>query len=120
VSLRLRTPRSLVWLTLCGFLSSTGLPVYESHGLGAADDAACVTAVGQKGGDTTVSAIETDDQPAHCAVCHLLRAVNGSITPSVVSLNVPGPLSASTGRLVDLIFAAEHSVRTSRAPPSGN
>jgi hypothetical protein len=117
VSLRLRTPRSIVWLTLCGFLASAGLPLYESHGLGAADDAACLTTVGQTGSDTTVSALESNDQPAHCAVCHLLRAVNGSITPSVVTLTVPAPLSGNVGRHVDPTIAAQYSVRASRAPP---
>ena len=115
--MRLRTPRSIVWLTLCGFLTSTGLPLYESHGLGATDDAACVTTVGQTGDVQTVSALQASEQPAHCAVCHLLRAVRGSVTPNIVSLPIPAPQSANARLVADLIIATEHSVRTSRAPP---
>src|SRR5262245_30596170 len=88
VTLRLKMPRSIVWLALFGFLSSTGLPLYESHGLGAADDAACVT-TGEKSGHDVMSAPGADDAPKHCAVCHLLRAVNGSITPGIVALTAP-------------------------------
>ena len=118
MSLRLRTPRSIVWLALCAFLSSTGLPLYESHGLGAADDAACLSGVNPRDSRPTMSALETKDQPAHCAVCHLLRAVNGTITPTTVSLAVPEPLQARARRIVDATIAADHSVQTSRAPPS--
>jgi hypothetical protein len=117
VSLRLRTPRSIVWVALWGFLTSAVLPLFESHGLGAADDAACVTTVGQRGG-ATMSALESGVQPAHCAVCHLLRAVNGSIAPGIVSLTVPAPLSAISGRPVDPTLAAQYAVRSSRAPPT--
>ncbi|MGH9384077.1 MAG: hypothetical protein ACRD2N_07325 [Vicinamibacterales bacterium] len=117
MSLRLRTPRSIVWLALCAFLSSTGLPLYESHGIGAADDAACLSAGSQQASTAAMSALELDGQPTHCAVCHLLRAVNGTITPSVVSLAIPAPLPASTLRILDTTTAADHSVRACRAPP---
>ena len=117
VSLRLRTPRSLVWVTLLGFLWSTGLPLYESHGLVGADDAACVTVPGSKGETPTMSALVDSDRPAHCAVCHMLRAVNGSITPAVVSFTVPAPQSVNSRLIVDLTIATEQSVRASRAPP---
>ena len=117
MSLRLKMPRSIAWLALFGFLSSTGLPLYESHGLGAADDAACVTA-GEKSGRDVMSAPGADDAPKHCAVCHLLRAVNGSVTPGTVALTVPAELSAASGRPLDLLVATDHSVRASRAPPS--
>jgi hypothetical protein len=117
VSLRLRTPRSLVWVTLLGFLWSTGLPLYESHGLVGADDAACITVPGSTGGTPTMAALVDTDQPTHCAVCHLLRAVNGSVAPAIVSFTVPVPQSVNSRLIVDLTFATEQSVRTSRAPP---
>jgi hypothetical protein len=117
VSLRLRTPRSIVWVALWGFLTSAVVPLFESHGLGAADDAACVTTVGLRGG-AAVSALESGDRTAHCAVCHLLRAVNGSIAPGIISLTVPVPLLAIPGRPVDPTIAAQYAVRASRAPPT--
>ena len=117
MSLRLRTPRSIVWLALCAFLSSTGLPLYESHGLGAADDAACVSALNRQDSKPTLSAPEPEDRPGHCAVCHLLRAVGGATTPSIVALAVPAPLLASARHIVDTTIAADYSVRASRAPP---
>jgi hypothetical protein len=94
-----------------------GLPLYESHGLGAVDDAACITTVGQTGKVPTLSALKAGDQPTHCAVCHLLRAVNGSVTPSIVAFIVPAAQTADTRLAFDEIIAAEHSVRSSRAPP---
>jgi len=90
--------------------------MYESHAL-AADDAACVTIPGATGETPTMAALENGDQPTHCAVCHLLRAVNGSVTPSIVALIVPATQTADTRLALDLIIAAEHSVRSSRAPP---
>lgn len=118
MSLRLRLPRSIVWLTLWGFLSTTGLPLYESHRFGEPDDAACLTAAGKAGRSQTLTTADSDGQPEHCAVCHLLRAVGGSLTPGIVSLPVPATLSASARPSTDVVRATESSVRASRAPPS--
>ena len=116
---RQNTLRQVAWIALLAFLSSTGLPLYESHGLIGADDAACL-GIGGPGSNATptLSARVSDDQPpTHCAVCHLLRAVNGTVTPLVASLTVPEASAVNASLVADPTRATPCSIRASRAPP---
>jgi hypothetical protein len=117
VSVHFRAFRSVVWVALCAFLSSTALPLYESHALDA-DDAACLAAGAGKAPQTITTRTTDDRQPTHCAVCHLLRAVSGTVTPSIAAFVIPAASSSAIGRVDGALIAVEESLSSSRAPPS--
>jgi hypothetical protein len=110
--------RSCAWLALAAVLSSVGLPAYDRHPAGAADDAACQPANLDESRTPALGAAGAGAQPPqHCVFCHWLRAVAGAQTPEQpaialpLTVELPFGLGASPARRPSL------APRPSRAPP---
>lgn len=115
-----RTLRAHSWIPLVAFLWGSLLPYSETHQLGQ-DDAACLTTVGEAGSSVLkISAGTTADQgqPAHCVICHLMRAMNGAVAADVASLTAPFLTLARYTLPDDSALIVVSAPPTSRGPPA--
>ncbi|MEO8677600.1 MAG: hypothetical protein ABI665_01055 [Vicinamibacterales bacterium] len=119
MSLPRRTLRPYAWFALVAFLCGWTLPFLEAHPLGLQDDAACVVIAGWNGSAVPeVDATPADHgQPAHCLVCHLIRAMSGAVSSDVTTLAAPFVARANRGLTHDLIPSAALAAPSSRGPP---
>ena len=114
-----RSLRPYAWFALVAFLCGWTLPFLEAHPLGL-DDAACEIIAG----GTRLAASELDaspsDQgpPAHCVVCHLMRAMSGAVSSDVTTAAAPFVARANRGLTHDLIPSAALAAPSSRGPPA--
>jgi hypothetical protein len=118
--MRVLSLRVQAWIALCAFLGGLALPIVTARHEAFEDDAACVTSLRSGGAATArVGATSTTARPAHCAICHWLRAVSGATTTGTQLTSVwlePGALaSALTGASPHFDLASD---RPARAPPS--
>ncbi len=114
-----RTLRPYAWFALVAFLCGWTLPFLDAHPLGLQDDAACVV-IAVWGGSSApaVNATPADqEQPAHCVVCHLMRAMSGAVSSEVTTLAVPFVAGANKGLTHDRVLAAALAAPSSRGPP---
>lgn len=114
-----RTLRAHCWIALYAFLCGWMLPFSEAHPLGQ-DDAACQVITGSSGSTarqfTTPSADQ--DQPTHCVVCHLTRAMSGAVSTDLTTLAVPVVAIAQHRSLNDSALTATSAPPSSRGPPA--
>lgn len=96
------------------------LPFLEAHPLGLQDDAACVVIAGSaESSPSQVDAVhDGDGQPAHCVVCHLMRAMSGAVSTDVTTVAAPFVASAPDRLPEHLTLATAFSAPTSRGPPA--
>ena len=117
----LRHRRPLAWFALCAFLCGWMLPFLEAHPLGLQDDAACQI-LATSGDDSTATQLDTprdsEGQPTHCVVCHLMRAMSGAVSSDVTTLAVPFVNNASVRLPNNLTLAATLAAPSSRGPPA--
>jgi len=101
------------------FLWGSLLPYSETHQLGQ-DDAACLTSVSGFGsGVLKISGTSADQgQPAHCVICHLMRAMNGAVPADVAALSAPFLSLARHTLLDDSALIVASAPPTSRGPPA--
>ena len=110
----------LAWCALYAFLSGLAVPLYESHPIDAADDAACATEGGGRpvGARSVMNAaVPGDHASGHCVVCHWLRAMWGAAVQEVAALATP--LTPASGNVVGSspVLAVAYLAGASRAPP---
>jgi hypothetical protein len=113
--------RVQAWIALFAFLGGLALPLASARHETFEDDAACATSLRVSGADglARVGVTSAIARPAHCAVCHWLRAVSGATTTGAAPTSVwlePGALASApsgTSPLFDL-----QSNRPARAPPA--
>jgi len=113
-----RTLRAHSWIAIVAFLSGWMLPFAEAHPLGQ-DDAACLTGpIGPGSAVPAISAQSADQgQPAHCVICHLMRAMNGAVPADVTTLSAPFLAVAGLPLLDVSALIAVSAPPTSRGPP---
>jgi len=100
------------------FLWGAIVPFSEVHAFGQ-DDACVVVGASANGASTTVGAASAErNEPTHCVICHLIRAMNGVVQPDATLIAAPFVAVALHARLVDAIPSATHSAISSRGPPS--
>ena len=114
-----RQRRPLARLAFFAFLCGWMLPFYEAHPLGLDDDSACLIAPGW--GESTTPKVEAavpgEGQPAHCYVCHLMRAMSGAVASDAARLVVPLDLTSGPALANSSPFAAVQAAPSSRGPP---
>ena len=113
----------LAWCALVAFLSGLAVPLYESHPIDAADDAACATGggVGPDGVKPVMrAAVPGDHRPDHCVVCHWLRAIGGAVVQDVAALGAPATPASSQIAGSGAVLAAAYLTGASRAPPASS
>lgn len=95
------------------------LPFAEAHPLGQ-DDAACLTSpLGPGAAVPKVSGASADHgQPAHCVICHLMRAMNGAVPADVATVSAPVFATASQTLLDDSTLVVAFAPPSSRGPPA--
>jgi hypothetical protein len=121
VTLSHRQRRPLAWIALYAVLCGCMLPLFEAHPLGLDDDAACVISAGRGQPQATrLHALPNADegQPAHCVVCHLMRAMSGAMSSDVAALAVPFVATARHGLTDSPPPAALSEAPASRGPPA--
>ena len=91
MTLRKRPLRPFAWFALVAFLCGWMLPFFEAHPLGFDDDSACQTVIvsGQQAPDQVSAPASDDRTPAHCMLCHLMRALGGTVTVDVTRISAP-------------------------------
>ncbi len=114
-----RQRRPLARFALCAFLCGWMLPFYRAHPMGLADDSACLVAPEWDAPTTPKvdARVRGDGQPAHCVVCHLIRALSGAVASDAARLLAP--LEASSGPLLTdrLTLPVVQAAPSSRGPP---
>ncbi|OFW42715.1 MAG: hypothetical protein A3J29_10530 [Acidobacteria bacterium RIFCSPLOWO2_12_FULL_67_14b] len=100
---------------VCGWL----LPFYEVHPLGA-DDAACLGAPAwHESAPLKLEArSEGDGQPAHCDVCHLMRAMRGAVAADGARLVAPHEATSGPSLTDSFALPAVQAAPSSRGPPA--
>lgn len=95
------------------------LPFSEAHPLGQ-DDAACVVTAGWDQSETQqiATAPADHDQPAHCVVCHLTRAMSGAVSADVTTLGAPVAAVVRHQSLDDSAPTVAFAPPASRGPPA--
>ena len=96
------------------------MPFLEAHPLGLQDDAACVALAGgnPSAGPQLDTANDGSGEPAHCVVCHLMRAMSGAVSSDVTTLAAPFVASSTRGPTDDPTFATALAASSSRGPPA--
>jgi mono/diheme cytochrome c family protein len=113
-----RWRRPLARLALGAFLCAWMLPFYEAHPLGFDDDAACLVVSGDASAPLRLSAPGRDEgQPAHCVVCHLIRALGGAVASNGARLAAPAETASGLLLIGSLTLPAVHAAPSSRGPP---
>jgi len=114
-----RTLRAHSWIAIVTFLCGWMLPFAEAHPLGQ-DDTACLTSpIGPGSGVLKISGTSADHgQPAHCVICHLMRAMNGAVPADVAALSAPFLSLARHTLLDDSALIAASAPPSSRGPPA--
>lgn len=116
----LRQRRPLAWFALFAFLCGWMVPFLEAHPLGLQDDAACIALADRN--DAAVpqlgAAQDGNGEPAHCVVCHLMRAMSGAVSSDVTTLAAPFVASATRGPISTRPFSAALTAPSSRGPPA--
>ena len=110
----------LAWCALYAFLSGLAVPLYESHPIDAADDAACAIEGGVRlAGSTPLmgAAVPGDHASEHCVVCHWLRAMGGVVVQQVAALSTPATPTSENVFTSSPVLAADFLSGASRAPP---
>jgi len=94
------------------------LPLFEAHPLGQ-DDAACVVIAGAAESSTPIISTASDQEPpAHCVVCHLMRAMSGAVSADGTTLAVPFVALARHQLLNDSALTVSFAPPSSRGPPA--
>ena len=113
-----RTLRAHAWLALVAFLCGWMLPFFEAHPLGQ-DDAACVVIAGAAESSVQQIAAASDQEPpTHCVVCHLMRAMSGSVSADATTLAVPFVGVARLQLQDDSPLTVSFAPPSSRGPPA--
>lgn len=121
VTLPHRQRRPLAWIALYAVLCGWVQPLFEAHPLGLDDDAACVISAGRGQPQATrLHALPNADegQPAHCVVCHLMRAMSGAMSSDVAALAVPFVAMARYGLAGNPTPFPPSEAPASRGPPA--
>ena len=111
-----RTLRAHSWVALVAFLCGWLLPFAEAHPLGQ-DDAACL-AFTQSAPSKVAAASGNQDQPAHCVICHLTRAMSGAVAVDVATLAVPIVATPEPVVSTDAAVTVTFAPPSSRGPPA--
>jgi hypothetical protein len=115
VALR-RTLRAYSWIALVALLYGWMLPFADAHPFGR-DDAACL-AVDESTSSKVADASADLDQPAHCVICHLMRAINGAVPVDVATLAVPVVAIPQPMLATDAALTVAFAPPSSRGPPA--
>lgn len=99
---------------MCGWM----LPLFEAHPLGQDDTACLVIAGAAESSPQKIAAASDQDQPTHCVVCHLMRAMSGSVSAEVTTLAVPFVAVARLHLLNDSPLSVSFAPPSSRGPPA--
>jgi hypothetical protein len=119
VTPRKRPLPGYAWFALCVFLCGWVVPFFEAHPLGFDDDAACDIQISRDGFPQKVSPVDSSDRaPAHCVLCHLMRALNGSHIAGVAQVAAPASDRVTIPAQPDPLVSAFPSTSTSRGPPA--
>ena len=96
------------------------VPFLEAHPLGLQDDAACeILATSNDSAAPQLDAVkDTDGQPTHCVVCHLMRAMSGALSSDVTTLSAPIVAGPNCVLPADPTLAATLAAPSSRGPPA--
>ena len=92
------------------------LPFAEAHPFGQ-DDAACL-AVNQSTPSSVAAPSADQDQPTHCVICHLMRAMNGAVPVNVATLAVPVVAVLQAALSTDAALSFASAPPSSRGPPA--
>lgn len=111
-----RNLRSYSWIALAAFLCGWMLPFAEAHPFGQ-DDAACLV-VNESTSSKVTAASADQDQPAHCVICHLMRAMNGAVPVDVTTLAVPVVAIPQPVLSTDASPTVAFAPPSSRGPPA--
>ena len=96
------------------------VPFLEAHPLGLQDDAACIALTDRDdtAGSQLDAAKDGNGEPAHCVVCHLMRAMSGAVSSDVTTLAAPFIASSARGPADDSTFTTALAAPSSRGPPA--
>ena len=124
MSLRKRPLRPFAWFALVAFLCGWMLPFFEAHPLGFDDDTACsayalVRASARSSAPDRIDSSDSSNRaPQHCLLCHLMRALNGTVTVDVARVSAP-LVTASALSVADVpARSIVLSSCSSRGPPA--
>jgi hypothetical protein len=92
------------------------VPFAEAHPFGQ-DDAACL-AVNESGPSRVAAASADLDQPAHCVICHLMRAMSGAVPVDVATLAAPVVAIPQPVISTDPALTVAFAPPSSRGPPT--
>lgn len=99
-------------------MSGWMLPLFEAHPLGQ-DDAACLVIAGSaESSAQKIAAASDQEQPTHCVVCHLMRAMSGSVSADATTVAVPFTGIARLQLLNDSPLTLSFAPPSSRGPPA--
>ena len=113
-----RSLRTHSWIALVAFLCGWMLPFAEQHPLGQDDPCVVSGPAGAESSSAKIARAPADqNEPTHCLICHLTRAMNGMVQAGQGLQPVPFAGVARSPLHADAALTVSYSATPPRGPP---